>query len=214
MNKVARPKIMPMLVVALGVLAVLKVTGTMVGFSSATAQPSSEDSPVFETASAAAETPTASVSEAAIIPEIAPGEVERRILARLAARRQELEAREADLKLREAVIAGAEARLERELDAFEQEREQIEALRTQREAASSEEIDALVSAYEKMKPRDAAAIFNELDEEIMLSVASGMRTQALAGVLADMTPAKARQLTELLAKRGRIVDEDNTVSAQ
>ena len=50
-----------------------------------------------------------------------------------------------------------------------------------------------------MKARDAAQIFDALDDDLMVSVATRMRTQALAGVLAEMTPARARILTKLLA---------------
>jgi flagellar motility protein MotE (MotC chaperone) len=146
--------------------------------------------------------------QSVLAPELAPGEVERRILERLATRRQELDAREDDLKLREAVVVAAELKLERAFEAFEQERAEIAALRAERDAASTEEVEALVSAYERMKGRDAAAIFNALDEEIMLAVASNMRTQALAAVLAEMDPEKARKLTVLLAERARIVQHD------
>ncbi len=57
------------------------------------------------------------------------------------------------------------------------------------------------NAYERMKPRDAARIFEVLDEDILIPVAAGMRTQALAGVLAEMAPEKARALTVALANR-------------
>ena len=51
-----------------------------------------------------------------------------------------------------------------------------------------------------MKAKDAAVIFNALDQDILVSVSSRMRTQALAGVLAAMDPEKARALTVLLAE--------------
>ena len=210
MNNAVRPRIVPLLVITLAVLAALKLTGIVVGFSSATAQVS-EAAPALETATLAAQIAPAT-SNAIAVPNIAPGEVERSILARLSSRREELDQREAELELRETVIAAVEAQLERGLDAFEQERREIEALRSQRNAENTEEIAVLVSTYEKMKARDAAAIFNELDEDILLAVASNMRTQALAGVLADMAPDRARLLTELLAKRGRLISDDSSVA--
>jgi len=186
MTKRAKPKFVSLLVVCLGVVGALKLLGVIAQYSGAEAQPAAN--PV------AAEIQTPS-------PEIAPGEVERRILERLAERRDALEVREREVTLRESVIAAAEAKLDDRFAAFEAEREEIAALREEREAASTEEIEALVSAYEKMKARDAAAIFNELDDDIMVKVASSMRTQALAGVLAEMAPAKARGLTVMLAER-------------
>ena len=58
-----------------------------------------------------------------------------------------------------------------------------------------------------MKAKDAAIIFDALDEEILTSVASGMRTQSLAGVLAQMRPENARNLTKLLAERSKTDDQ-------
>lgn len=182
----AKPKFVSLLVVCLGVVGALKLLGVIAQYSGAEAQPVAD--PVAKEMLSPS-------------PDIAPGEVERRILERLAERRDALEARERDVALRESVIAAAEAKLDDRFAAFEAEREEIAALREERDAASTEEIEALVSAYEKMKARDAAAIFNELDEDIMVKVASSMRTQVLAGVLAEMAPAKARGLTVMLADR-------------
>jgi len=65
-----------------------------------------------------------------------------------------------------------------------------------------------------MKPKDAAIIFNELETDILIKVASGMRTQALAGVLAEMNPENARLLTQLLATRNKIAVTENNLSVQ
>ncbi len=191
----ARPKFISLLIVCLCVFGGLKLLGVYFSFSGAEAQ-----LPTPPRAADGQQSPASPPS-----PAIAPGEVERRILERLAARRAALEEREQEVALRETVIAAAEAKLEKRFADFEEERAQITALREEREAASTEEIEALVSAYEKMKARDAAAIFNELDDDVMLTVASQMRTQALAGVLAEMAPVKARSLTMMLADRGRDV---------
>ncbi len=202
-----RPRMIPLLIAALGIFAALKFVGVAVGVSTADAQtPSPADA--AESVAPAATGPND--SPAAAVPDLAPGEAERRILERLAARRQQLDQREEDLKVREAVIAAAELKLQRRLVEFEREFTEIAALRAEREAAAAEEVEALVSAYERMNARDAAAIFNALDEDIMLAVAASMRTQALAGVLAEMDPDRARSLTVLLAKRGRPDGKDAT----
>ncbi len=192
MTERAKPRLIPMVIVCLAVVAGLKLLGAFVAFSGAEAQ------------SAISVTPAGlPIDEPLESPEIAPAEVERRILERLAARRAELEQREREFELRESVIAAAEAKLAQQFEEFEKERAEIAALREERDAASAEEIEALVSAYERMKPREAAAIFNDLDATILLSVASQMRTQALAGVLAEMQPVKARALTVMMAERGQ-----------
>lgn len=191
MTRSGKPNLISLLVVCLGVLGLLKLLGVYFDFSSAQAQLPAN--PVAGSVSRQSANYTS--------PTIAPGEVERRILERLAQRRLALEEREEKIVLRESVIAAAEAKLDSQFSALAQERAEIVALREERAEADTEEIAAIVSAYEKMKARDAAAIFNELDTDIMLKVASRMRTQALAGVLAEMTPAKARTLTVMLADR-------------
>jgi flagellar motility protein MotE (MotC chaperone) len=52
-----------------------------------------------------------------------------------------------------------------------------------------------------MKARDAARIFEILDDDILIPVASGMRTQALAGILAELSAERAKALTIALANR-------------
>lgn len=134
-------------------------------------------------------------------PVVPAGETDRRILEQLAARRAELDVREASLDARENLIGAAQERLRISLDNIKQEQAELVALQTERDADSDEEINALISAYERMKARDAGTIFDDLDEAILVPVAAGMRTQALAGVLAEMQPENARRLTILLADR-------------
>lgn len=202
MTKSARPNFISLLIVCLGVFGGLKLLGVYFDFSGAQAQLPAEAAAV---SAGAQNRPVGGVHPPA---EIAPGEVERRILERLAERRALLEAREEKIVLRETIIAAAEAKLQTRFATLAQERDEILALREARAEADTEEIEAIVSAYEKMKARDAAAIFNELDTDIMLKVSSRMRTQALAGVLAEMAPARARALTVMLADRDTAPEND------
>jgi len=208
MNSAARARIFPAVVLTLAVVALLKAGNVWVGFSSADAQ---EGAPVMlvetQTDGGVTARETSSGAPGGIEgvrpPQAAPSEIERRILETLAGRHAALDARQDQLDTREGLLMAAERRLEDRFAAFETERREIEALREKEKASETEDLAALVSAYERMKSKDAARIFDALDEEILVSVASGMRTQALAGVLAEMAPDKARDLTRLLAGRGR-----------
>jgi flagellar motility protein MotE (MotC chaperone) len=51
-----------------------------------------------------------------------------------------------------------------------------------------------------MKPRDAAAIFNDLDMQVLLQVVDRMKEAKAAAVMAAMQPEKARQVTTELAQ--------------
>lgn len=124
-----------------------------------------------------------------------------RLAQHLADRRAALDARAAELDTREKVLEAAEARIDAAARALEAEKQSIALADTGRARLRDDELSALSSAYERMKARDAARIFDILDDDILLPVASGMRTQALAGVLAEMSAERAKALTIALANR-------------
>lgn len=200
----ARTRIFPVIMLALAVFAGLKLTNVWFGFTTVEAQTGALHAAADAEPSPGTGAPTL---QDAAPPKFSPGEVERRILENLAERRASLEQREEELLAREAVVAAAELRLDEKITAFEIERAALIALREQKNADDREEIASIVSAYERMKPKDAAVIFNALDEKILVPLAAGMRTQALSGVLAEMEPINARRLTTLLAGRNSVDDQ-------
>lgn len=127
-------------------------------------------------------------------------DAERQVLLELRQRRQELDGREAALAARESVLTAAEQKLSArvaELQALQAKLEVLDATRQQREDASWQ---GLVKLYEAMKPRDAAAIFNDLDMPVLLQVVDRMKEAKAAAILAAMQPDKARDLTTQLAQ--------------
>ncbi len=52
-----------------------------------------------------------------------------------------------------------------------------------------------------MKPKAAAPIFATLEDSVRLPVAAKLKPQTLAAILAEMSPAEAKKLTERLAAR-------------
>jgi len=129
----------------------------------------------------------------------AVGDGERALLGELRRRREDLDAREAALATREATQMAAELRITArvaELQSLQHKLEALEQGRQQREDASWQ---GLVKLYEAMRPRDAAAIFNDLDMPVLLGVVDRMKDAKAAPVLAAMQPDKARELTTKLA---------------
>ena len=120
------------------------------------------------------------------------GDAERTLLLDLRARRGVIEAREAAMATREAVLAAAEKRMgERveQLAALQARLEAMEGARHDREEANWR---GLVKTYEAMRPRDAAAILNDLDMPVLLQVLDRMKEAKAAGILAAMLPDRAR----------------------
>lgn len=184
MFRTRKARLTPVIMTALFALASLKAAGLWLNFSQAGAE---------ETV-AAAPIPLTPAPERR-------SETSERLLEQLAARKSELDAREADLDTRESLIEAAELRLESALNALQEEKAALALAENDRARERSDEIGVLSNAYERMKARDAARIFEVLDDDILIPVAAGMRTQALAGVLAEMAPEKAKTLTIALANR-------------
>lgn len=121
------------------------------------------------------------------------------LLQNLSVRRGELDRKEQRLDERESLIAAAEARIDAKIEEMKSLKTAIEGLVETKETQEDDRIKKLISVYEKMKPKDAARIWNDLDMDILLQVALGMREANTAAVLSQMTPDRARALTAELA---------------
>lgn len=123
------------------------------------------------------------------------------LLQSLAERREQLEERERALILREGLLKAAEHRIENKIDELKVVKGEIEALIKTYDDQESDEIKSLVAIYEKMKPKDAARIFNELDMDVLLSVFQSMKSSKTAPVLAEMDANRAKEVTTRIAER-------------
>ncbi|AEQ51869.1 MotE family protein [Pelagibacterium halotolerans] len=134
--------------------------------------------------------------------DAAPGSTEAIILQRLAERRTELDSFAAELETRLAVVEAAELRIEERMSELSAMETQINALVDAQESAEAEQFAAIVAMYENMRAGDAATIFNDLDEDVLVRVGHAMNPRKLGPIMAKMIPAKAQQLTVLLAQTG------------
>ncbi len=66
------------------------------------------------------------------------------------------------------------------------------------------QIESLVKIYESMKAKDAAVIFNTLEMPVLLNVVQRMRANNAAGVLSEMQPDRAREITHELARNRQL----------
>ena len=134
---------------------------------------------------------------------------ERQLLQELRDRRRGLETRERLLTEREDVLKAAEQRLiarHGELAALQSKLEQLDHSRADRDEANWL---GLVKMYEAMKPREAAAIFNDMDAPILLELIDRMKETKASAILATMQPDRARLATsQLAAKRSRTATLD------
>ena len=126
-------------------------------------------------------------------------ESEKTVLLDLRERRQELEARETALAAREATLSAAERKISSRVEELQGLQTKLESLDAGRKTRDDASWQGLVKVYETMKPREAAAIFNDLAMPVLLSVLDRMKEAKAAAILAAMTPDKARDVTTQLA---------------
>jgi flagellar motility protein MotE (MotC chaperone) len=212
MTSVLRPRLLPMTIGALAFVLASKCT-VLVRAAVLAGQPAD----LITTAAAATDTPAAKPAERkaetkAGAPDAAnPDDTanqqnaapvtdgERTVLLELRERRKELDAREARVSAHEAVLAAAEMKLSSRVEELRALQQRLESLEAERKAQEDTAWQGLVKVYETMKPRDAAAIFNDLGMPVLLAVVDRMKEAKAAAILAAMVPDKARDVTTQLA---------------
>lgn len=213
----SRVRLLPVLIGAAGILMTLRI-----GAIASSAEPKAEEPPAAasEPAEHAAEAATAQAAKpeehkqdeaahasaepaptpvAAISQAQTKGEAE--VLQNLSERRAALDERERDLTMREQLIGVTEKRVEERLVELKDLETRLGAMLAKRDEAEEAQFTSLVKTYESMKPTDAARVFNKLDRQVLLTVASRMKPAKIGAVMAAMDPARAQDLTVMLALR-------------
>jgi flagellar motility protein MotE (MotC chaperone) len=119
----------------------------------------------------------------------------------LSKRRRELDEREGVLNTQANMIAAAEKRVDAKIAQLQKLQAQMNALLVQRDDAQKAQIASLVKTYSTMKAKDAARIFNNLPDDVLVPVAHDMKSDIMAQVLANMNAEAAKSLTIKLADR-------------
>ncbi|MBU2095580.1 MAG: hypothetical protein KJ775_16815, partial [Alphaproteobacteria bacterium] len=130
---------------------------------------------------------------------LSPAELQ--VLQSLGARRGQLDARENDLSTQLALMAAAEAKLDAKIKALNGLKSEVNGLLNQSNAKEAAEIDRLVKVFEGMKAKDAAPRLAALDDNVRIPIAAKMKERALSAIIAQMSAADAKKLTESLARR-------------
>lgn len=188
-----RLRLLPLALAAMALLVVLKLE-RMVGGPGAPAQASA---PAPPPAAAPAPPPPPPPAPA---PPTAEELAERAVLESLRARRLEIERRAEEVAARELLLGAAESRLTQRLEELRALQTRLEAEMRSRDEREEAGIRQLVRVYEGMRPRDAAAILDELEMPILLQVLDRMREAKAAPLLAAMRPERARAATAELSR--------------
>ncbi len=129
---------------------------------------------------------------------LTPEEIE--ILQQLGLRRDQLDAREQEMDLRNGLLSAAEGRIDQKIAELQKLRSIIDSLIKKYDKQQDAKLKSLVKIYENMKPKDAARIFEDLEMDTLLEVSERMKERKLAGIIAKISPQKAREITVELRK--------------
>ena len=203
-KQTATVRLMPAAMVTLAAVLGLKAIG-MAESVAETAAHAEEAEHAGETAASTAEaTPTATQCAPASLAEMAGlSHAEVQVLQALGERREALDARGEQLETQDALMLAAEQRLNERLAELRALETTVNELLGQLDESQETRIASLVDVYQRMRSKDAARVFDGLDQETLVQVASRMRQANLAAVMGRMNPDRARELTQLLADRAR-----------
>lgn len=141
-------------------------------------------------------------------------QAEVQVLQALGARRAALDARAGEMDTEAQLLTVAERRLDERLAELRRLETSVGALLGQLDEQQAARLTNLVDVYQRMRAKDAAAVFDTLDEETLLLVASRMRQANLAEVMGRMDPQRARRLTQMLAELSRQTQNGQAILAQ
>lgn len=210
-------RLLPVVIVCVALLLGLKIGGIwngvialQAGISEARAEePAAAAAPAVTQEQGKAATPEAEpvapqekVSDPNDISTMNESEVA--LLQKLADRREELERRAKLLETRETLLTAAEKRVDERIVRLKEIETSVATLIEKFDAQEEERLAKLVQVYESMKAKNAAAIFDRLDMEILLAVAKRMDETKMADVLSKMTADAAKRLTVEMAQQKKL----------
>lgn len=134
---------------------------------------------------------------------LSDGDTPEEMLNAITAERALLDEQRAALAQRAAEIELANEMLALETAQLDELKQEVETLLQRASVEHGADIDRLISLYANMRPRDAAAIMNDLDLEVMVAVLGTMAERNAAPILAALNPVRARALSLILHERAR-----------
>jgi flagellar motility protein MotE (MotC chaperone) len=125
------------------------------------------------------------------------------VLQALGARRQALDQRTTQMETQDELMAAAERRLDERLAELHRLETTVNEMLGHLDEAQEQRLASLVDVYQRMRAKDAATVFDGLNDQVLVRVASRMRQTNLAEIMGKMNPERARALTQMLAEQAR-----------
>ncbi|MFZ4403374.1 MAG: MotE family protein [Pseudobdellovibrionaceae bacterium] len=120
-------------------------------------------------------------------------------IAHLEERKKQLEKKEEELSTLEISLQKEKLELQKRLDEIENTRRQISSVLEEKVKFDEKKVDSLVAVYSKMKPINAAKIFETLDENLAIEILAKMNQKNAAEILNLIKTEKAQIFSEKFA---------------
>lgn len=111
-------------------------------------------------------------------------------------RKIELDMRDAELTALEEELHKQRVEVEGRIVQLEKIREEVGSVLKERVEVDQQKVSTLVDFYSNMKPKQAADVFTNLNEDLAVEVLGRMKKKSAADILNLLEPAKARALSE------------------
>lgn len=129
-----------------------------------------------------------------------------RLLEIIERKNKDLERREAELLAKEENLKTLKLKIHEDLQMIEKAMARSEELAGAKKGMIEENITSLAKVYSSMKPAQAAAILDTVDESIALHIISRMKSRDSGRILGKMNRAVAKNISERLA--GKFAEEN------
>ena len=200
-----RVRLLPVVMLCVALLFGLKIDGVWNGvkaFRAGVTEARAETPPPEAAKTKAAPVEPVKTGDPNDISSMSESEVA--LLQKLAGRRQELELEAKKLETRESLLIAAEKRVEERIARLKEIETSVAVLIEKFDKQEEARFTRLVQVYESMKAKSAAAIFDQLDMEVLLAVARRMDEAKMAEILSKMNAQSAKKLTIELASQKKL----------
>jgi len=113
--------------------------------------------------------------------------------------------REKQLEIRLRALTVADDEIEKRIIKLTETEETLRTTLSLADKASEKDIERLVSVYENMKSKDAAALFEQMEPSFSAGFLGSMRPDIAAEILAGLSPQIAYSISVILAGRNAAV---------
>jgi flagellar motility protein MotE (MotC chaperone) len=113
----------------------------------------------------------------------------------------DIQRREEQLKEKEEHLANVQKEVEQKVKELLAIQKEIQASRNEKQESQNTKVRSLAKIYGTMKPKEAAKLFENLDDKLVMGIISTMTPDEAAAILALMEVKKAAKISEALSGR-------------